>query len=163
MILCSNVRVHFRFTSFSHTVLGISVCQLYNMPPQDLLWKWEAIRFKGNSLLSASENPIFNMDSITAIKAQLTRELKEGSKRKPQARPNQLVFPANLQRSRFTSRSHVVKTEPSDVHLSGSAAVDFRGPRTDEASKKRRACELLSVSRLGFIDKRRQIGICTKR
>ncbi|KAF8349223.1 DNA polymerase alpha/epsilon subunit B-domain-containing protein [Amanita rubescens] len=117
----------------------ISVCQLYNLPPEDLLWKWEAIRFKPNSLLSASENPTFNMESIAAIKGQLTRELKEGSKRKPQVRPNQFVFPANLQRSRFTSRSHVVKTEPSDVHLSGSAAVDFRGPRTDEASKKRRA------------------------
>ena len=82
------------------------------------------------------------MDSVTAIKTQITRELKESSKRKPQARPNQLVFPANLQRSRFTSRSsHVVKAEPADVHMGGSVDVYFRGPKSDEASKKRRACE----------------------
>src|SRR6266576_6095108 len=77
--------------------IGIPISKLCNVPPQDLLWKWEAIKFKGDSLLCASEDQTFNVDSIAAIKAQLTRDLKEGSKRKPPARPNQFVFPANLQ------------------------------------------------------------------
>ncbi|KAF8636025.1 hypothetical protein AX15_000185 [Amanita polypyramis BW_CC] len=118
----------------------ISICQLYKLKPENLLWKWEANKFSGSTRL-VSEISVFNMDSIASIKSQITRELRESSKRKQQTRPN--VFSANLQRPRFTANSAksmpaVIKTETGDVDVGGSVGVSFRGPRSDDASKKRR-------------------------
>ena len=119
---------------------------MYNMTPKDLLWKWEAIKFGRQSALS--EVSVFDMDCIIAIKAQITRDLlREDTHRKQQTRHNQSsVISANLNRSQLYSVGSVktttvqVKTEANDVS-GGSVGVSYRGPKLDEASRKKRACK----------------------
>jgi DNA polymerase alpha subunit B len=121
--------------------IGITLCQMYNMTPKDLLWKWEAIKFGRQSPLS--EVSVFDMDCIVAVKAQITRDLL--TRRKQQPRINQSsVISANLNRSLYSTGSVKttpvqVKTEVNDV--SGSAGLSYRGPKLDEASRKKRACK----------------------
>ncbi|KAK2459673.1 hypothetical protein APHAL10511_008318 [Amanita phalloides] len=119
----------------------ISLCHSYDLTPKDLQYKWEARNFNKSSF---SLPPPFNMDSIAAVKSQILRELKESAKRTQRARPNQQIFSANLHKPRFTANSVKsaptrIKAETGDVDMTGSVAVSFRGPSTDETSKKRRA------------------------
>ncbi|KIL67937.1 hypothetical protein M378DRAFT_9186 [Amanita muscaria Koide BX008] len=122
----------------------ISLCQMYNLSPQALLWKWEVIKLgKGHSALP--EISALDMNSVAAMKAQITRDLlKESTKKKQQARINQSsVVPANLNRRYAAGSANIapdqVKTESTSDNLNDSVAVSYRGPKADEDSRKRRA------------------------
>jgi hypothetical protein len=50
---------------------GISMCQMFNVSPNDLFYKWEAYNYS-NARRPSSE---FNLDSALALKAQMQRNI----------------------------------------------------------------------------------------
>jgi hypothetical protein len=59
---------------------GMEVCRVYNISPQDVLFKWEAIKFNSRTnALSELQMP-FNMSSIEAIKQELNRNMAAAAK-----------------------------------------------------------------------------------
>ncbi|PBK97673.1 DNA polymerase alpha, subunit B [Armillaria gallica] len=124
----------------------VSMCKIYQQTPEDLFYKWESIHL---NLSSRSEiRPPFTMDSVASLKASLNRGLATGSKKaqpKTKAvRGGRNLNPAFAARySGATSHGTTVKTEPDammvDIPSRASAAVTFKGPKEDMASRKRRA------------------------
>ncbi|KAK0464553.1 DNA polymerase alpha subunit B [Desarmillaria tabescens] len=124
----------------------VSMCKIYQQSPEDLFYKWESIHL---NLSSHSEiRAPFTMDSVASLKASLNRGLATGSKK---AQPKQKTMrggrnlnPAFATRySGAASHGTAVKAEPDamdvDIPSRVSAAVTFKGPKEDIASRKRRA------------------------
>ncbi|KAK0187998.1 DNA polymerase alpha subunit B [Armillaria mellea] len=124
----------------------VLMCKIYQQTPEDLFYKWESIHL---NLSSRSEiRPPFTMDSVASLKASLNRGLATGSKKvQPKTktmRGGRNLNPAFASRySGATSHGTTVKTEPDamtvDIPSRASAAVSFKGPKEDMASRKRRA------------------------
>ncbi|KAF9464138.1 DNA polymerase alpha subunit B [Collybia nuda] len=126
----------------------VSICQIYNLDPQDLLWKWEALNFRTSNTLS--EISPFTMDSIGALKETLRRNLAKEAAKKPQRiNPMGQKAAINLTRTRApvqaakiknmdmsSARSVQVKPEES---VAGPSKVSFKGPKMDASSRKDRA------------------------
>jgi DNA polymerase alpha subunit B len=124
----------------------ISICQIYNLSPENLFYKWEAINFNASATHSAI--PSFSMDSVTALKAQLQRELaKESGKKAQRAIPvgNAAVvkrrIPANMARVMNTAAKAGVIQVKEEQSGAGPSTVTFRGPKLDASSRKDRTCE----------------------
>ncbi|KAG7443006.1 DNA polymerase alpha, subunit B [Guyanagaster necrorhizus] len=123
----------------------VSMCKIYQQSAEDLFYKWESIHL---NLSSRSEiRPPFTMDSVASLKASLNRGLAAGSK-KAQPKPKTMRGGRNLNpafAARYSGASHgtTVKTESDtmvvDIPASVSAAVTYKGPKEDMASRKRRA------------------------
>lgn len=79
---CLNVSfVLFIYTAhLISTSLGVKICQLFNINPSDLLYKWEAITldFKSNH---SSITRTIDADSLRALKVSLQRSLPKQDKR----------------------------------------------------------------------------------
>ncbi|PFH53387.1 hypothetical protein AMATHDRAFT_137918 [Amanita thiersii Skay4041] len=121
---CGAISYSFYELTCSSFLPGVSLCELYNMTPENFLWKWEASNVNFNSRSQDSELKLLTSDSIVAVKTLITRELlKDASKRK-QPRTNATVLPANLKDSRFPTKGD---------------SVSYRGPATDVLSRKKRA------------------------
>ncbi|KAG5645477.1 hypothetical protein DXG03_006022 [Asterophora parasitica] len=128
----------------------ISICQIYNLSVETLLYKWEALNFRPSA--TRSEISAFTMDSAVALKAQIQRDLAKENARKPQHRTiattntalvNRSRIPANmLKNANPTQRVGVqVKTE-NGFGVPGpstSSHVVFKGPEMDSASRKDRS------------------------
>jgi len=123
----------------------ISICQIYSLSPQNLLYKWEAINF--NSSATHSEISPFSMDSVAALKALLRRELaKDSGRRASRAIPpgnmavvNRSRIPANIARVMNTGAKNRRYTDQRGTEWSNSqqgrvqraqgGCTDSEGPR----------------------------------
>ncbi|KAJ6620810.1 DNA polymerase alpha/epsilon subunit B-domain-containing protein [Mycena sp. CBHHK59/15] len=123
----------------------VAVCQNYNITPEELQYKWEAFNFKPSA--TRSEISPYTMDSLSALKVQIHRDMTSKSAQKEQPRSS-LV--ATINRGAFRNRNpgpklapvHV-KVEPTDgfgmVGIAGPSKVSFRGLKNDAPSRKKRA------------------------
>lgn len=129
------------------------MCQIYNLQPDELLWKWEALNFKPSA--TRSEISPFTMDSISALKAQIQRDMDKGSANKTQTRTNAngaaavsvgRNLPAFMRRNvnamagMKPGTAQVKMEEDGSVHLAGPSKVRFVGPMMDASSRTKRAC-----------------------
>ncbi|KAF8895265.1 hypothetical protein BD779DRAFT_1668572 [Infundibulicybe gibba] len=120
----------------------ISMCQIYNLEPTDLRYKWEAIIYRPSV---HSEITSFDMDSLTSLKAQLQRELaKKNTSMKPKPKPAVAIdrrrIPAFAERNMNKGQGvGLVKIEPQAGSSSaGASSVMFVGPKMDPVSRKAR-------------------------
>lgn len=127
------------------------MCQIYNMTPESLLWKLEAINFK--STATRSEISPITLDSIGLLKAQLQREMTMETVKRVQAKPrgsatavvNRSRMPPNMGRSLAAvapvAPVQVKNEQTGETKVSSESSVHFVGPNSGPDAKKTRACE----------------------
>lgn len=135
---------------------GINLCQMFNITPADLHYKWEALNFNSKAA--------FDMNAVRELKAQM---LRQNERKAEIARLNQRVALSNPTRGglrmsgagilnigRFSNglAGTPVKTEPGrttafqvkEDHkrpvVAGPSKVKFEGPPMSDEAKKGRAC-----------------------
>lgn len=143
--------------------IGLSICHNFNMSPDSLRWKLEAISFSGkvNAPHSALKN--ITLDSVLSLKAQLQRDVAR--EKKAQARTstvsanvNKMRMPAVVNRNInllgpavSSGRTVVAQVKQEEVQVAGPSRVVFSGPsrvtfsglKQDDEGKTQRACERL--------------------
>ncbi|KAG5639436.1 hypothetical protein H0H81_002307 [Sphagnurus paluster] len=126
-----------------------SICQMYNISAESLLYKWEALNFRPSA--TRSEISAFTIDSIVALKAQIQRDL---SREKPQTRGIATTNTAFVNRSRIPPnmiKNTNIGQLPGVVQVkneegfgipgpSTTSIVSFKGPQMDSSSVKSRSC-----------------------
>jgi DNA polymerase alpha subunit B len=119
---------------------------MFNMTPENLFYKWEALSF--NSTRSIN---VFTMDSAASLKASIQREIAAENNRKQQTRAK--LF-GKVTRGRVLARGFgapkaaaaptgagiSVKGEKDGI-VAGPSRVTFKGPRTDAPARQDRSCE----------------------
>jgi hypothetical protein len=125
------------------------------MEPSDLFWKLEALNY--NQFATRSDMSHVTMESLSVVKRQLqqglAKEIKSNKKTQSKASTAQVdrsKLPAHMVRS-FTQGSgptvvQVKQERPGDgistsSNISNTTTVMFHGPKLDQESKKKRACE----------------------
>ena len=129
----------------------MGMCKMYNISVEDLSYKWQALSYSNTNTLA-----IFSLQSVPDLKARLQQELGRLNAIKQEAAARSaagLAFgrgrgrppgamgrtlDAGLKVGPLPLRSGVVKPESA---FSGPSRVTFQGPKSDEASRKNRACE----------------------
>jgi len=125
--------------------IGLAICHNFSISPEDLRWKLEAVTF--NSTATHSEISSVTLDSISALKAQMQRELTQ---KKVLSKPT--TVPVNTSRLRrhilmpgvnaapvpaILAGRNVVKQEDIDIRIPGPSRVVFSG----QDDKQQRVCE----------------------
>lgn len=141
---------------------GMSMCQIYNITPEDLFYKWEASKFNTRSLRSDVE-PIFSMEVANALKKELQQKLASENAKTQKANrawakdsvastnrnprfggfKRNLVPQAGIPVKVERGADKMLKTEQELPNVAGPSKVTFKGPKKDEASRKKRACEFV--------------------
>lgn len=130
------------------------MCKMYNLTVESLSYKWQALSYSNTSTLA-----IFTLQSVPDLKARLQQELGRHNATKQEAASrsaSSLTFGRGRGRAHGVAkasmartldaglkigplRSGIIKSEVSEV--SGPSRVMFEGPKSDEQSRKNRACE----------------------
>uniref|UniRef100_A0A0W0G7Z2 DNA polymerase alpha subunit B n=1 Tax=Moniliophthora roreri TaxID=221103 RepID=A0A0W0G7Z2_MONRR len=128
----------------------ISICQIYNLTPEELQFKWEAATYSSTPS-RAHEAARFTLASLDDVKAQIIRERSHNGVKKAQVR--NITGAANVNRSKmpqFMNRNNRVLTGTAQIkteavaggldlsNVAGPSKVVFKGPKMDAASKKKR-------------------------
>lgn len=135
--------------------IGTSICQIYNLTAETLLYKWEALNFRPSA--TRSEISKFTMDSIVALKAQIQRDIAKDNAKRQQHRTIGAVNTAMVNRSRLpghAAKTLAVKQNPTVAQVkveegfgvpgpSTSSSVAFKEPANDPSSRKDRSCMFL--------------------
>ena len=126
------------------------MCKMYNLSVENLSYKWQALSYSNTNTLA-----IFTHQSVPDLKARLQQDqgrlnaakqesalrstgglaFGRGRGRGPLARS----LDAGLKIGPLPRRSGIVKSEVST--FSEPTMVVFQGPKSDEQSRKSRACE----------------------
>ncbi|KAF5360776.1 hypothetical protein D9756_004854 [Leucocoprinus leucothites] len=138
----------------------LAICHNFNISPEDLRWKLEALNFKTTT--THSEIASVNLDSILALKAQMQRELTQ---KKVQPKPTTVA--ANVSRLRRNipmpgtnaapspaapaGRNVVAQVKQEDIQVAGPSRAVFSGPKQDE--KEQRAYRYMFEKQLEKSDK----------
>jgi DNA polymerase alpha subunit B len=154
-----NVRVFFKISARvllnTSGHLDKSICQVYNMKPSDLFWKLEALNY--NQSATRSDISHITMDALSVVKRQLQQGLakeiksnKNTQSKSSTARVDRLKLPAHMVRgSAQGSGPTAVQIKKERMgegistlsNISTATTVVFHGPKLDQESKKKRACE----------------------
>jgi DNA polymerase alpha subunit B len=143
----------------------VNLCQIYNISAENLFYKWEAINFASRSVQFS-----FTMDSAHALKAQIQRDLAAESSRRQQAKSNMLAGmnkgrPSGMARlgvrADATAAPSITSMPRSDKfggvirdnisRTTGPTKVSFTGLKSDEDSRRKRACEFDTGSLSTFV------------
>lgn len=132
----------------------MSMCKMYNLSVETLSYKWQALSYSNTNTLA-----IFTLQSVPDLKARLQQDQSRLNAAKQEAtsrtganlaigrgriRPGGMARPSAA-RSLDVGlkigplRPSIVKSEVSV--FSGPSKVVFEGPKSDEQSRKSRACE----------------------
>jgi DNA polymerase alpha subunit B len=131
------------------------MCQIFNLTPENLLWKWEALSYSSTSSFST-----FSMDSAHNLKTQIQREMAAENSRKQKVQSN---LNGSMSRGRIPggmkprgvsvhSKSTAMMSSKSMrpvlgavkqeiASIAGPSRVAFKGLDNDDASRKKRACK----------------------
>ncbi|KAF9013340.1 DNA polymerase alpha/epsilon subunit B-domain-containing protein [Cyathus striatus] len=130
----------------------VSMCQMFNLKPEDLKWKLEALNFRPSA--TRSELTPITLDSISTLKKKLQRDLAKDNAKKLQVRQrnsenavvNRSRLPSSMGRNTnagvaisVPKVSGAVKIENGESVIAHLSSVLFRGPELDLASRKNRA------------------------
>lgn len=130
---------------------GASICRMYGISGEDLLWKTQSINFSASGF--RSDFAPVTMDTLTEAKKRLQQDLMKATSSKLRAQPRGPVMTANVDRSRLPSQKFVAKVPTADVKQEQVAEsslgvsvttpnISFVGVQNDPESKKKRACML---------------------
>lgn len=150
---CKRVRILptvYMPTRFSE---GMNMCKMYNLTVENLSYKWQALSYSNTSTLA-----IFTLQSVPDLKARLQQELGRLNTTKQEHASRSAASSFGRGRGRMSGnakgpparslnaslkigplRPSIVKSEISEI--SGPSRVVYEGPRSDEQSRKSRACE----------------------
>jgi DNA polymerase alpha subunit B len=132
-----------------------SICQVYNVEPSDLFWKLEALNYNQSATRSGMSR--ISMEALNVVKRQLQQGLTKENKSIKKAQP--MLATAQVDRSKLPA--HMVRgmaqgSGPTAVQnkqerlgdgistssdISTTTTVMFHGPKLDQESRKKRACE----------------------
>lgn len=130
------------------------MCQIFNLSPENLLWKWEALSYSSTRSFAT-----FTMDSAYSLKAQIQRDMAAENSKKQKVQSNMngsmsrgripgsmkpggaTIHPTSTMMTASKSRLVFggVKQEMSDI--AGPSRVAFKGHNNDETSREKRVCE----------------------
>lgn len=146
--------------SFPHAVASddallaecVSMCQLYNLKPEDLFFKVEAFNYRSSA--TYSEIVPITLETLGALKAQIQRDMTKDSTKRAQTKPkpgntakvDRTRFPQNMARN-LPSTS--IKQEAGETSVAGPSHIVFRGPSYDAEKKKSRAYHYMYEKILG--------------
>lgn len=132
-----------------------SICQVYDMKPSDLFWKLEAVNY--NQSATRSDMSHVTMDSLSLVRRQLQQGLAKETKSNKKTQSNLSTAQVNLSKLPIhMNRGLAQGSSPTVVqikqerlgdgiltsnNISSTTTVMFRGPKLDQESKKKRACE----------------------
>lgn len=155
--------------AFDALTLGVSICKMYDITPDDFRFKVEAINYKPST--TRSEISPITMETLSGVKAQIQQGLaKENAKRARTATRG--LNTAHVDRNKVMAhmgRGVISKPSPSlpvvkqehrsletngtiSSHAAQTSNVVFSGPSTDLESRKKRGCEPYTpLSILAFI------------
>lgn len=137
-----------QFHTESNLILGtgVKLCTTFSLTAEDLLWKVEANNYSARNNLS--EFTPVTMDTLGAIKKQLSQSQTKGTRTQMKSRQSQQAE-VNLRAAPSTLKAAmaVKKEEPSTQRFleAGSPSVTLIGPDMNRDAKKRRACELCVI------------------
>ncbi|KAF8073613.1 DNA polymerase alpha/epsilon subunit B-domain-containing protein [Lyophyllum atratum] len=128
-----------------------SICQMYNLSAETLLYKWEALNFRPSS--TRSEISAFTMESIVALKAQVQRDIAKENAKRQQHRTIATANTAMVNRSRIPAgmlKNANMGQRPGGVQVkveegfgvpgpSTSSSVVFKAQNMDRTSQKDRS------------------------
>jgi DNA polymerase alpha subunit B len=132
----------------------MGMCKMYNLSVENLSYKWQALSYSNTNTLA-----IFTHQSVPDLKARLQQDQSRLNAAKQEASLRSAAGPSfgrgrgrpgGIARAPLASsldaglkigplRSGIVKSEVSAV--SEPSKVVFSGPKSDEQSRKSRACE----------------------
>jgi DNA polymerase alpha subunit B len=133
------------------------MCKLFNLPPKELYFKWEAMNF--NARTRDSSLHTFTMDSAVQLKQSLQREL-QAEATKAKIAQGRASLSGKMSRGRGAGLLNIgkravpgvaVKSEHGagtgqpkaggTAAVAGPSKVRYVGPAMDDSSRKKRACE----------------------
>lgn len=130
------------------------MCKMYNLTVESLSYKWQALSYSNTNTLA-----IFTLQSVPDLKARLQQDLSRLNATKQEATSRSvasLSFGRGRGRARGIARAPMARTLDAGLKIgplrpgiiksevsefSGLNRVVFEGPRSDEQSRKNRACE----------------------
>ena len=136
---------------FDRSSLGINICKMFDLTPEDLSYKWEALSYNSTHTLN-----VFTMESAAALKAKIHQDLAKENAKKQKGRARLAggvirsrapVMKASHPRAMASSSSTsttggTVKEEVKmEGIIAGPSSVDFKRPIVDPTSKTNRACK----------------------
>ncbi|EIN12830.1 DNA polymerase alpha subunit B [Punctularia strigosozonata HHB-11173 SS5] len=124
----------------------IAMCKMFNLPPKELYFKWEAMNFNARARDSSLQT--FTMDAAAQLKQQIQRDL-QAEATKNRIAQGRASLTGRINRGRGTGLLNVgrraagpggspVKTEPASA-VAGPSKVRYVGPDMDDASRKTRS------------------------
>jgi DNA polymerase alpha subunit B len=148
------------------------MCKMFNLTPEDLSYKWEALSYNSTRKLN-----IFTMESAAALKTKIQRDLTADNAKKQAARPRlagsvvrgrapvlKTGHPRAVASSSGASAAGVtVKEEMKMDGIAGPSSVDFKRPIVDTTLKSNRACKHPTGQFLSPYLRHLQIGTCTRK
>lgn len=165
-----------QFSPKSQLLTGASICRMYGVSAEDLLWKIQSINFTSSG--PRTELRPITMDTLGEAKRLFQQGLTNAISNKPKVKQHTAMTTAVINRSKLpnqkfaTKVSAIVKQERlhelgSTVAQSGSVStsnVAFIGQSNDLESRKKRNCTT-SIVTLSFdlTHDFLQIGICMRR
>lgn len=138
--------------------IGVSICKMYVINPEDFRFKVEAMNYKPST--TRSEIMPITMETLSGVKTQIQQSLAKANTPRAQHASRGLNT-AHVDRNRFISQMDrgfsnkgavqpfAVKQERSDVESNWASRsnvvqtsnVSFVGPPSDAESRRKRACE----------------------
>lgn len=131
---------------------------MYNLEPSNLFWKLEALNY--NQLAAQSSISHVTMDTLSAVKTQIQQGMAKENKNNKKAQSksgtaqvDRSKLPAHMARSLAQASGPTavqIKQEQlrdrisTTNNVSTTTTVTFHGPKSDQESKKKRACKLSS-------------------
>lgn len=165
----------FQFSSKTEDLLsGASICRIYGISAEDLLWKIQSINFTSSG--PRSELRSITMDTLSEAKRLLQQDLTNAISKKPKVKLQTGMATAVINRSKLPNQKLAPKVpaitkqeQPPESSFTIAplgfvitSNVNFIGPPSDLESKKKRKCEI-TIDSLGLGSKFLQTIICTRR
>lgn len=155
---------------------GASICQVYGVSAEDLLWKIQSINFTSSG--PRSELRPITMDTLGEAKRLFQQGLTDAISNKPKVKQHTAMTTAVVNRSKLPNQRFATKVPAIVKHerlpelgsivaqsgLLTTSNVTFIGQPNDLESRKKRSCTAFVVSYpLDLTHDFLQIGICMRR
>ena len=118
---------------------GINMCQMFNVSPNDLFYKWEAYNYS-NARVALSE---FNLDSALALKAQMQRSVAVHASARLTA-PHKSILSLNRRIGSSTARTESEAQGPAIEFPSSSEFGGRMGNKSPTVKVRFERCDVPS-------------------
>lgn len=148
--------------------IGVSICQMFALPAQDLFFKWEAANFNSKAA--------FTLAAARDLKAQIQREKERLAESQRRARANLAGALRSAPRgggagilnigARYGGggvgmpvKAELGQGERRKALVAGPSRVKYEGPQMSEEARRGRACKCLHLSAYCRLIQCRQVHV----